>query len=88
MCIHYIGRKIGFFFYRCAQRYVQSQLEIPGMLPHSRYYKEGAAIIKEFFKKGSIAYAAYSDMVGPEIGRKLLETNVFLILIRLPFSQL
>jgi len=55
----------------------ESQLKIAGMLPCSRYHKEGAAVMYELFKKRSISYAAYSNLVDPEIGDKLLESNVF-----------
>jgi hypothetical protein len=40
-------------------------------------YHEGAKIIRELLKKGSISEKAYYSLVGRVTGAKLLETNVF-----------
>lgn len=58
-------------------RDAQSQLALAEILPHDRYHESGAMIIRELVKKGCISYDAYFDLVGREVGNRLLETNVF-----------
>jgi hypothetical protein len=53
------------------------QLEAAEVTPHSRYHKNGAAVIRELLKEGSISREAYFNIVGREIGHKLLVKNVF-----------
>ena len=55
----------------------KTQLEIANVLPHDSYHKEGATIIRELLEKGSISSDRYFDLLGPEVGNMLLETNVF-----------
>ena len=55
-----------------------TQLGIAGILPGSRYHKQGAAVISALLEKGSISVNDYMDLTGREIGDKLLEAkNVF-----------
>jgi hypothetical protein len=55
----------------------KSQLKSAEILPKHHYHKEGAMIIRELFKKGSISDDTYYSLVGVDIGDKLLETNIF-----------
>ena len=55
----------------------ERQLKTAEVLPGCRYHKDGAGIIRELLKKGFISKETYYDLVGIEIGDKLLETNVF-----------
>jgi hypothetical protein len=67
-----------------------SQLKAAEILPGRRYHKDGAAIIRELLKKGSISDSTYYDLVDADIGDKLLEANVFafhVILEMFPFSR-
>jgi hypothetical protein len=45
--------------------------------PQRRYHKDGAKIIRELLKEGSISENTYTCLVGADTGDKLLETNVF-----------
>jgi len=58
-------------------RDAEGQLTLAEILPHDRYHKEGATIISELLEKGSISSKAYFDLVGREVGSRLLEKNVF-----------
>jgi hypothetical protein len=53
------------------------QLNSAEVLPDLRYHKEGAKIVRELFKKGSISEDAYYSLVGRVAGGKLLETDIF-----------
>ena len=54
------------------------QLETAKILPRrSHYHKAGSVIIRELLKKRCISEDTYYDLVGPDIGNMLLETNVF-----------
>ena len=55
----------------------KKQLEYAEINPHARYHKEGATVVRELLKKGSISEEAYIDLVGIETGRKLLGKNGF-----------
>jgi hypothetical protein len=55
----------------------EEQLESAEILPQRRYHKEGAAILRELLKKGSILRSTLYDLVGVDTGNKLLETNIF-----------
>jgi hypothetical protein len=55
----------------------ENQLNSAQVLSGLRYHKEGAKIIREFLKKGSISEDAYYSLVGRVTGGKLLEANVF-----------
>jgi hypothetical protein len=55
----------------------KSELDSAEILPTGRYHKEGAVIIRELLKKGSISERTFYDLVNPSIGNKLLEKNVF-----------
>jgi hypothetical protein len=55
----------------------ESQLESAGILRTGRYHKEGAVIVRELLKKGSISRRTFYDLVGRDTGNKLLETNIF-----------
>ena len=56
---------------------IRSQLKSAEILPERRYHKDGAKIIRELLKKGSIAEDTYYGLVGADTGDRLLETNVF-----------
>jgi hypothetical protein len=47
------------------------------ILPKRRYHKEGAKVVRELLKKGSISEDTYNSLVGADTGDKLLETNIF-----------
>jgi hypothetical protein len=47
------------------------------ILPMHRYHKDGAKVIRELLKTGSISRSTLYDLVGVNIGDKLLETNTF-----------
>jgi len=55
----------------------QSQLMSAEVLPDRRYHKDGAKIIRELLKKGSISEKAYYSLVGANTGDKLLEQDIF-----------
>jgi hypothetical protein len=55
----------------------KSQLTSAEILPGSRYHKDGAKIIRELIKKGSISEDAYYSLIGRDIGNKLLEKDIF-----------
>jgi hypothetical protein len=57
----------------------EGQLQSAKIAPHHRYHKDGAKIIRELLKKGSISRKTLVDLVGVDTGDKLLETNVFTI---------
>ena len=48
-----------------------------GVYVKGPYHEEGVRIIRELLMKESISYSTYSNLVGREIGDKLLESNVF-----------
>jgi hypothetical protein len=56
---------------------IRSQLKSAEILPERRYHKDGAKIIRELLKNGSISEDTYSRLVGADTGDKLLETNAF-----------
>ena len=58
-------------------RDAEQQLAIAQVLPNYRYHKEGATIIRELLEKGSMSSKRYFDLLDPEVGDTLLETNVF-----------
>ena len=54
------------------------QLRTAEILPRrSHYHEAGSVIIRELLKKRCISEDTYYDLVGPDIGNMLLETNVF-----------
>ncbi|KIX03468.1 uncharacterized protein Z518_07020 [Rhinocladiella mackenziei CBS 650.93] len=53
------------------------QLLSAEVYPACRYHKEGAMIIRELLKKGSISWDAFHGLVGIDTGNKLLEANIF-----------
>jgi hypothetical protein len=55
----------------------QTQLNSAQVLSGLCYHEEGAKIIRELLKKGSISEDAYYSLVDRVTGGKLLETNVF-----------
>ena len=55
----------------------KSQLNSAKVLPDLSYHKEGAKIIRELLKKGSISENAYYSLIGRDIGNKLLEKDIF-----------
>ena len=55
----------------------RSQLKFAEIFPVHRYHKDGAVIIRELLKKGSILDDTYYGLVGVDTGDRLLETNVF-----------
>lgn len=57
--------------------YAEGQLQSAKILPGRRYYKEGAVILRELLKKGSISRSTYYNLVDADTGDKLLETNIF-----------
>ena len=56
---------------------IKSQLLSAEIAPEHRYHKDGAKIIRELLKKGSISEDAYYSLVGRDTGIKLLEANIF-----------
>jgi hypothetical protein len=57
--------------------YAEEQLESAEILPKRRYHKDGAKIIQELLKKGSISRSTFYGLVGADTGNKLLGTNIF-----------
>jgi hypothetical protein len=55
----------------------EEQLKSAEILPGRRYHKDGAVILRELLKKGSISYSTFYDLVDAYTGDKLLETNIF-----------
>jgi hypothetical protein len=55
----------------------KGQLTSAEVLSDSRYHKDGAKIIHELIKKGSISENAYYSLIGRDIGNKLLEKDIF-----------
>jgi len=55
----------------------ESALESTGINPGRPYHKDGAVIIRELLKKGSISKHTYYDLVNADTADKLLEGNVF-----------
>ena len=55
----------------------EGQLQSAGILPECPYHKEGARIVRELLKKGSISRNTYYSLVGADIGDMLLKTNIF-----------
>ena len=55
------------------------QLMSAGIFPKGRYHKDGAKIVRELLKKGSISDETYYRLIGRDTGNKLLETNVFAV---------
>jgi hypothetical protein len=55
----------------------ENELKSAKIFRKYRYHKEGAAIIRELLKKGSISQRTFYDQVGVDTGNKFLETNVF-----------
>jgi hypothetical protein len=47
------------------------------ILPKRCHHKEGAKVVRELLKKGSISEDTYNSLVGADTGDKLLETNIF-----------
>jgi hypothetical protein len=56
---------------------VERQLKSAEILPGHRYHKDGAKIVRELLKKGSISDDTYYGLVGADTGDKLLKKNVF-----------
>ena len=57
----------------------ENQLDLAEILPGGRYYKDGAVIIRELLKKGSISKQSYYDLVDAHTAAELLESNVFVM---------
>ena len=57
--------------------YAEQQLISAEIFTKQRYHKDGAKIVRELLKKGSISEDAYFRLVGADTGDRLLETNVF-----------
>ena len=55
----------------------KGQLTSAEVLSDSRYHKDGAKVIRELIKKGSISENAYYSLIGRGIGNKLLEKDIF-----------
>jgi len=56
---------------------IEGELGSAEILPKHRYHKEGAAILRELLKKGSISRSTLYDLAGVGTGKTLLEKNVF-----------
>jgi hypothetical protein len=56
---------------------IQGQFDGAEISSRRRYHKEGAKIVRELLKKGSISKDTYYSLVGADVGDKLLGTNVF-----------
>jgi len=55
----------------------KGQLTSAEILPGSRYHKDGAKIVRELIKKGSISEDTYYSLVGRDTGNRLLEATIF-----------
>jgi len=55
----------------------EEQLKTAEILPEHRYHKDGAKIVRELLRKGSISRSTFYGLVGVDTGDKLLETNIF-----------
>ena len=55
----------------------KSQLNSAAILPGHRYHKDGAKIVRELLKKGSISRVTFGGLVDRNTGDKLLEANIF-----------
>ena len=55
----------------------KAQLEAAQILPGQEYYKHGAVIIRELLREESISDCTYYSLAGVNVGKKLLEKNVF-----------
>jgi hypothetical protein len=55
----------------------EAQLEAAKILPGHDYYKHGAVIIRELLREESISERTYYRLAGVNVGKKLLEKNVF-----------
>ena len=55
----------------------EAQLDSAEILPGGRYHKEGAMLVRELIKEGSIPHTTCYNLVGRAIGKELVETNVF-----------
>jgi len=54
-----------------------ARLDLAEISPGRRYHKQGARVMSELLKKGFLSADEYIELTGREIGRKLLEANVF-----------
>lgn len=57
--------------------YAKDRLRAAEVLPGRRYHEDGAKIIRELSKCGSIREDYYYRLVGVDTGDKLLETDIF-----------
>ena|ERR1700722_15218530 len=55
----------------------ERELQSAQILPERRYHEDGAKIIRELLKKGSISRSTFYGLVGADTGDKFLETNIF-----------
>jgi hypothetical protein len=55
----------------------EENLKAAEILPEHRYHKDGAKVVRELLKKGSIPRSTFYGLVGVNTGDKLLETNAF-----------
>jgi hypothetical protein len=53
------------------------QLQDAEIYPKYGHYEDGAKIIRELLKEGSISEDTYNSLVGVDTGDKLLEANLF-----------
>jgi hypothetical protein len=60
----------------------KDELDIAGLYPKDVRNKKGVLAIRELLKRESISRDTYDDLVGLDLGEKLLETNVFSYHIR------
>jgi hypothetical protein len=60
----------------------KKKLDSAEILPTGRYHKEGAVIIRELLKHGSISGRTFYDLVGPDIGDKILDKGVFTLKLK------
>ena len=56
---------------------IRRQLVSAEILPGRHYHKEGAEVVRELLKNGSISEDTYNSLVGADTADKLLETNIF-----------
>jgi len=63
--------------YKGLERDARGQLKVAQASPNMRYHREAAKVIRALLEKGSISDKEYNNLVGPTVGRKLLEKNVF-----------
>ena len=53
------------------------QLQTAQIFPAYPYYEKGKNVVHKLLKEGYISESEYYELMGPELGKKALENNVF-----------